>query len=406
MKNKFIPINELLAQTKLNQFVNYYGFETEIRQKGNEERIRNPFACEKCQGNQQAVSVNWPAQVWTSHCYHCNVRGRVTTLLFGMKYGRQPAGGKLTGDEFKDIAADVARVAGFDGDNQSPAIDVESQQQMNSLVKPERKTNIPLAKNSDERIANLVYLSDDLICDPAAMSGRAQAYVGSRQYMTPEVLTSWGAGYLPSNQKSMLRGRFVYTLRNERSEKIGYVGRDLNYKEKLRKWENSNRQAAPPIKAKFPPGFARGSFLYGAEVKRLESEAAKAQLEDIGILVVEGMNDTIALDHYGVLAVGLCSNRLAEGQIEKLVRWSSSLANGRITLMLDNDKEGAEGAIHCMEKLAPHAFVRLAWIPETAGGAFRDKQPEELSQHSLLELLTPISITGATVRTIIERVAA
>lgn len=405
MTNKFIPINELLSKTKLEQFVNYYGFQTEIREKGNEERIRNPFACDKCQGNQQAVSVNWGAQVFTSHCYHCNVRGRVTTLLFGMKYGRQPSGGKLTGDEFKDIAADVATVAGGRSAPESPAQPSEVQKPKTpSATKPERKVNLPLAKNPDERIANLVHLTDELIYEPSEMSGRAEAYVGMRSYMTPDVLTSWGAGYLPSNQKSMLRGKFVYTLRNERSETIGYVGRDLNFKEKLRKWENSNRQSTPPIKAKFPPGFARGSFLYGAEAKRLQSKTAKAQIEDIGILVVEGMNDTICLDQNGILAVGLCSNRLAVGQIEKLVRWSSGLAGGKITLMLDNDKEGAEGAVDCLEKLAPHAFVRLAWSPDTDGGAFRDKQPEDLEPSSLLELLRPISTTGAVVEMLESRI--
>ena len=97
MAKEFIPVNDLLERTSLEQFINHYSFDTQILRKGNEERIRNPFACEKCSGNNQAVSVNWKAAVFTSHCYHCSVRGRVTTLLFGMKYGRQPLGGKLRG---------------------------------------------------------------------------------------------------------------------------------------------------------------------------------------------------------------------------------------------------------------------------------------------------------------------
>ena len=98
-------------------------------------------------------------------------------------------------------------------------------------------------------------------------------------------MDEWDVGCLLSNSRSMLRGKFVYALRNEKSEKIGYVGRDLAFKEKLAKWEDSDRPGKAPIKAKFPPGFVRGSFLYGAEVKRLETEEAKAQLQDIGCLL-------------------------------------------------------------------------------------------------------------------------
>ena len=98
-------------------------------------------------------------------------------------------------------------------------------------------------------------------------------------------------------------------------------------------------------------GFARGSFIYGAEAKRMECEAAKEQLQRIGLVVVEGMNDVIALDSFGILSVGLCSNRVSEGQFEKLVRWSNSLAAGKITLMLDNDSEGKAGTQELLLKL-------------------------------------------------------
>ncbi|MEL7496557.1 MAG: toprim domain-containing protein [Planctomycetota bacterium] len=402
MKKNFIPVNELLERTSLDQFISYYGFETELQRKGNEERMRSPFACEKCQGNQQVVSVNWQSGVFTSHCYHCNVRGRVTTLLFGMKYGREPAGGKLKGEEFKDIAADIATVAGVrsESPNKVPPKEESKTTPIHSTPRV-RKENIPLSKNPDERIARLVHLSNELVREPSAMSGRAQAYVQKRPYMTKEQMTKWDVGYLPANQKSMLRSKFVYALRNERSEKIGFVGRDLNFQEKISKWEHSDRSSAAPIKAKFPPGFARGEFLYGAEANRLEAEESQAQLRDVGIVVVEGMNDTIALDSYGILAVGLCSNRVTEGQLEKLTRWANAMADGKVTLLLDNDKEGAEGAIDCLQKLAPHVAVRLAWTPDSSG-AFRDKQPEELEPHSLLELFKPLSTTGI-VPSLLER---
>ena len=397
MAKEFIPVNELLERTTLEQFVNHYNFETEIRRKGNEERIRNPFACEKCNGNNQAVSVNWPAAVFTSHCYHCSVRGRVTTLLFGMKYGRQPSGGKLKGDEFKDIASDIATVAGHQSPNAKSASGAADAVATASAApaKPndghakatERKINLPLSRNPDERIARLEHLSDELIRAPAQMSGRAQAYLVNRNYMTPAMMERWDLGYLPSNSKSMLRGKFVYALRNERSEKIGYVGRDLAFDDKRTKWENSDRAGKPPIKAKFPPGFARGSFLYGAEAIRMDSDVARQQLSETGILVFEGMNDVLAAAANGILAVGLCSNRIAEGQIEKLVRWSKELSGGKVTLMLDNDPEGYEGAMESVAKLALHVHTRIAWTPDSFGGEFRGWQPEQLDRNQMLKVL-------------------
>ena len=306
-----------------------------------------------------------------------------------MKYGRKPSGEKLKGQEFKDIAADIAKVAGFGSDlAQTPVPPkIVPPNPTESFKKPERKINIPLAKNPDPRIAALEHLSDEFVYDVTAMNARATTYLTKRPYMTSDVMKQWGVGHLPSNSKSMLRSRLVYTLRNERSEKIGYVGRDLAFEDKLRKWENSDRTGKAPIKAKFPPGFARGSFLYGAEVSRLANERTQEQLKDTGILVVEGMNDVIALDSHGITAVALCSNRIAEGQIEKLVRWSKELANGRITLMLDNDKEGFDGTRETIRKLSPYAFVRSVWEPGSVGGTLKAMQPEQLDLPDILELL-------------------
>ncbi|MEM9941566.1 MAG: hypothetical protein AAF939_08245 [Planctomycetota bacterium] len=116
MKKQFIPVNDLLAKTTLKEYVDHYGFQTEIKRAGQEERIQSPFPCEKCRGNGLSLSVNWPSGVFTSHCYHCSIRGRVTTLLYGMKYGKEPTTNPLKGGEFKDIAADIAEVSGYRSD--------------------------------------------------------------------------------------------------------------------------------------------------------------------------------------------------------------------------------------------------------------------------------------------------
>ena len=397
MNKKFIPVNELLARTTLEQFVSHYNFATEIKRSGNEEKIRNPFACEKCAGNTQAVSVNWQSGVFTSHCYHCSTRGRVTTLLFGMKYGRQPSGSKLQGEEFKDIAEDIAQVTNYQTSETPPAAPNLKPANIAKVQSPPRKINRPLSKNEDPRIARLESLSDEFEFDVNQMNGRATSYLAKRPYFTCDVLKQWGIGFLPSNSKSMLRGNMVYELRNERSEKIGYVGRDLAFEDKIRKWENSDRTGEQPIKAKFPPGFAKGELLYGAEIQRLKGEAAKSQLADSGLLVLEGMNDTVALDQHGLLSVSLCTNRITEGQIEKLARWSHDLAGGKITLMLDNDQEGFEGSLDTLRKLAAHAHVRTVWTPDCFGGKYRGKQPEELEQADLLALFKRFS-NGTTLQ--------
>lgn len=375
----------------------HYNFETEIKRSGNEEKIRNPFACEKCAGNSQAVSVNWQSGVFTSHCYHCSTRGRVTTLLFGMKYGRQPSGGKLQGQEFKDIAADIAQVANYRASDAAVEIPSSTPPPVAKVRPPPRKVNLPLHKNEDPRIAKLEHLSNEFAFDVDEMNGRATSYLAKRPYFTKDVMKKWGVGFLPSTSKSMLRGNMVYELRNERSEKIGFVGRDLSFEDKIRKWENTDRTSKQPIKAKFPPGFAKGEFLYGAEVKRLQSETARAQLADTGLLVLEGMNDTIALDQHGLLSVSLCTNRITDGQIEKLARWSHDLAGGKITLMLDNDREGLEGSLDSLKKLAPHAHVRTVWTPDCFAGKYRGKQPEELDRSELLALFKRFS-NGTTLQ--------
>jgi hypothetical protein len=79
-----------LVSTNLKQFVDHYSFNTEIQKKGKEERIRSPFPCDKCRGNQIVIAVDWQKQVFKTHCYHCDVRGSVTLLLYGMKHERLP----------------------------------------------------------------------------------------------------------------------------------------------------------------------------------------------------------------------------------------------------------------------------------------------------------------------------
>jgi hypothetical protein len=86
----------------------------------------------------------------------------------------------------------------------------------------------------------------------------------------------------------------------------------------------------------------------------------------------------MALDAFGVPAVGLCSNTVTDAQIAKIVRWAKELAGGQVTLMLDCDEEGEKGMKQALWQLAQQCRVRLAWSSEMFGGRFKGRQPEFL----------------------------
>ena len=66
--------------------------------------------------------------------------------------------------------------------------------------------------------------------------------------------------------------------------------------------------------------------------------------------------------------------------------------------MLDNDKEGADGTLDSLQKLAPFAHVSIVWTPNSLGGRFRGMQPEQLSAAPLLELFSPLSTNGEVLK--------
>jgi hypothetical protein len=79
------------------------------------------------------------------------------------------------------------------------------------------------------------------------------------------------------------------------------------------------------------------------------------------------------------LHLGLCSNMVTDAQLAKIVRWANDLAGGLVTLMLDCDPEGENGACQALWELAQHCRVRLAWSSEMFGGRFKGRQPESLT---------------------------
>lgn len=82
----------------------------------------------------------------------------------------------------------------------------------------------------------------------------------------------------------------------------------------LKKWDQWLRDGKPegkkPNKHRYVAGYHRGIELYGAIGSRLEEPAIQESLKELGLVVVEGMNDVMRLDELGVPWVSVLTGRL------------------------------------------------------------------------------------------------
>jgi hypothetical protein len=177
-----------------------------------------------------------------------------------------------------------------------------------------------------------------------------------------------------------MRGKVVYPLLSERGEVLTWFGRAPEFEAKHREWESGDKQEREPEKFHFVKGFHRGLELFGQHATRLEEPGYRNSIQELGIVVVEGPNDVIGLDALGVPAVALCSNTITDAQAEKIARWAHRLASGQVTLALDCDEQGEQGARQAVFELAQRCRVRLAWSMSMHGGRFRGRQPESLAR--------------------------
>ena len=124
----------------------------------------------------------------------------------------------------------------------------------------------------------------------------------------------------------------------------------------------------------------RGLELFGQQANRLEEPGYRKVVAQCGVIVVEGLNDVVGLDNIGIPAVAICSNRITQAQVEKIVRWSQQLANGKVTLLFDCEPTGDDGAKEALWQLTQRGLqVRLGWTQSMHGGVFHGRQPENLS---------------------------
>ena len=377
-------VDELITETSLDAVLVHYGRSPSNLQSG-EYRMNCVFNadCQTSSYGNLAINLSHPAK--QIFCHVCGTRGNLLTLIHGLETQTPPTTGKLRGQEFKHALQRLREIRGLISDTRTQIdhhVDSRIDSGPASRDPHVPKRNLPLARHANEGARKIADLCDDLIVDPARMSPAAAGYVRARPWMTEEVMRKWGVGYLPRDGRSMFRGLFVYTHRNQQGEPISYSARDPLFEEKQAAWLRQGNPTPPkqPLKHKYVKGFARGLELYGQQVERLDEPHVQASLDRNGLVVVEGANDVIRLDTLGIAAIGLCSNRATDAQIEKIRRFASAMAGGRVLLMPDNDSQGEAGFKELLWALSEIRLeTSLAWSRCMSEGAFEGLQPEMIS---------------------------
>lgn len=373
----------------------HYGLPLSQKNTG-EHRMRCVFteACADSQYGRLTVNLSDDAKV--IYCHSCEVRGNLLTLIHGLETHRPPNGGKLRGDEFKAAVAKLREVAGETGRPSPTQISTANQAPAAARSPTPAERNRPLRQHENEAVQSLSTLHEELAVEVAEMAPAAAAYFRQRPWLTPDVCRKWGVGYLPRDGRSMFRGWITYTHRDELGEVISYSGRDANFEEKWKAWlQQGKPDDKKPAKHKYVKGYRRGLELYGQQVSRIDEPQVAESLRRYGLFVVEGANDVIRLDTLGVAAVGLCSNKATDEQVQKIVRFARRASAGRILLMPDTDEEGESGCRELAWRLLEEGIhVRLGWSRSMFGGQFTDREPEQLTPDEWLRLADTVPGVG------------
>lgn len=377
-------VDELIESTSCDQVLNHYG-KPLTQTSSNEHRMECVFN-ENCADSKYGnLTVKLSDAVNRIYCHSCGVRGNLLTLIHGLEHQAAPAGGRLRGDEFKAAVAKLRQIANDDAPMQPPTSPAPPKKE----TPAEPTANVPLIRHEKEAARKLADLYEDLVTDVAGMSPKAAEYVRSRDWMTPELLTKWGVGWIPGNGRSLFRkGYLVYTHRNERGEVVSYSGRDLSFEEKWSKWiRDGCPDGKRPGKHRFVQGFLKGLELYGGHAGRLKEPYVRESLAKRGVVVVEGMNEVLRMETLGVAAVGLGSNKATEAQIKKLVRFARQAGGHQLVLLPDCDEEGEAAFKDILWKLNEASVdVRIACSSRTHGGKFAGRQPESFTDEEWNEI--------------------
>ena len=191
------------------------------------------------------------------------------------------------------------------------------------------------------------------------------------------MMEKFRCGYLPSNGGSLLRGHFVYGWPDANGNILTWFGRNLNYEDQHRRWKRSGDSKDEPHKFRFVKGFQRGLELYGEP--EFHTEATAEQLQETGVIAVEGPNDVMALNAIGVPAVAVCSNTITTEQADKLASMAERTGCGTVSAMFDLDREGINGSQQAILEIAKRCRTRFTWTAELADGQFKGQQPESVT---------------------------
>ena len=394
-KSGYIDVDALQAQTSLEDAAAKCGVRLDAKSHGTEVRIDCPFSCPGDHVGRREVSINTenPQKVFYCHAYQCQVRGNLLTLMHGWLTGQRPSGPKLKGAEFNRVKQVLA--SNTTATPVAPAVPSAPPQQSPEPHAPPAQS-VPLEDSDDESLRSLATLDEKLITDVAAMHPAAASYVRRHPALSSESMRKWRTGYMPMDGGGdkrgwSLRGHILYPMLSEDGKVLAWIGRDPAYEEKEREFQTlipaEREKRKPPQKHKVPSGFARGSHLFGQQASRLREPGYREFIAEHGIVVVEGFNDVIGLDNLGIPAVGLCSNRMTEEQADKIERWSHHVAGGKVSLLLDCDDPGDDGAKEALWLLAHRRLhVQLGWTQRMHGGAFKRSQPEQLTRETFARL--------------------
>ena len=385
----YLNIDELQAQTTLEEAAAKCGVLVEPQGRGDNVRIDCPFGCPGDHAGKREISVNVtnPQKVFCCHAYACNqFRGNMLTLMHGWLTGARPSGDKLKGTEFSRVRSVLAGQAA-----PSPAQGRRAEAPTNALppaAEPVR--NLPLVESSNEKARELATRDEKFVVDVAAMSPAAAAYVRRHPSLSPESMHKWRVGYLPldgggdDKRGWSLRGHIIYPMLAEDGQVLAWISRDPRFEEKEGAFDRLSPEQRSrerrPHKHHVPMNFLRSVELFGQHRSRLKEPGYPETIARLGIVICEGFNDAIALDNLGIPAVAVCSNKISEAQIGKVERWSRHLAGGKVSLLFDADSAGDEGAKEALWLFAQRGLdVRLGWSQGMHAGAFFGKQPEDLT---------------------------
>lgn len=382
-------VDQLIEQTPLDLVLQQYGLPLS-RPGTTEYRMKCVFseACSDSQYGNLSVKLDSAKRIF---CHVCETKGNLLTLLHGLETHQPPTGGRLRGQEFKSAVAALRTINGL---VDSPSLTnskaaVASQTQAAPKAQPNQQAerpaitvNVPMRRHEKEAARELANLHEELITDVTQMSPEAAAYVRKRSWMTPEVLAQWGIGWIPGNGRSLFRKNYmVYTQRDFRGEVVSYSGRELTFESKWEKWLKQNKpEGKKPNKHRYVSGFHRGAELYGGQASRLEEPYVKESLSEHGVVVVESANNVVRLACLGVCAVGLCSNKATQQQIEMVAKFAKQVANNRVMLLPDCDEQGEAGFKELLWRLAENGLdVKLGVSSQMFDGKFAGMQPEDFT---------------------------